>query len=169
MKTFLCAIFASLLLATTPGPVRAQTVAAPSCEDFRCEFQARLDQDCPCDAQSNHGQYVSCVAHIVNALVAEGLPTSCKGKLTKCAARSVCGKQAQDFSTCTTFVYGTCVLGDSATGTCDNDPAVACTVNTDCVVSSQCRITRHGDACVAAGGALNLSPTCCSTCAITPP
>ena len=37
------------------------------------QFQQQLETECPCDAQSNHGQYVRCVAHVVNDLVAAGL------------------------------------------------------------------------------------------------
>jgi hypothetical protein len=140
---------------------RAQDTAL-TCEDYRCQFQARLETDCPCTGQSNHGRYVSCVAHLINDLVKEGLPTNCKGKLKRCAARSVCGKQDRDFHTCTTFQYGTCVL-DTTTqlSSCSNDPAVACLVDTDCVVSSRCKTTRHADTCE---GALDLAPTCCSNC-----
>lgn len=164
MKALTTALLASVFLFMSSG-ARAQD--APTCEDFRCQFQQRLETDCPCSEASNHGRYVSCVAHIVNDLVAEGLPTNCKGKLTRCAARSVCGKQAKGFATCTTFTYGTCLLVDT-TGTCDNDPTVSCTQDTDCVVSSECRLTRHQDACTEAGGFLNLAPTCCSTCSTAP-
>jgi hypothetical protein len=140
-----------------------------TCEDYRCEFQARLEAECPCDQQGNHGNYVSCVAHIVNDLVDEGLPTNCKGKLKRCAAKSVCGKQDRGFSTCTTYEYGTCVIDETTqAGACDFDPTVACTVDTDCVESTRCKITRHADRCTENGGALNLAPTCCSNC-VTPP
>ncbi len=141
----------------------------PSCEEFRCQFQERLETECPCDGQDNHGSYVSCVAHIVNELENEGLPTNCKGKLKRCAARSVCGKQELGFGTCTTYEYGTCVIDEiTQTGACDFDPTVACTVDTDCVESTRCKITRHPERCTENGGALNLAPTCCSNC-VTPP
>ena len=166
MKTLRGSLILSALFFFTAGPAGAQDV--PSCEDFRCQFQQRIETDCPCDGQSNHGDYVSCVAHIVNALVEEGLPTNCKGKLTKCAARSVCGKQDRGFATCTTFEYGTCVANDGLPSTCDTDPTIECTVDTDCVASSRCKTTRHVDRCVEDGGAVNLAPTCCSNC-VTPP
>ncbi|MFN2375990.1 MAG: hypothetical protein ABR538_05610 [Candidatus Binatia bacterium] len=162
MKTLLPTILASLFLMVSAGQVRAQEEL--SCEDWRCQFQARLDADCACDGFDNHGRYVSCVAHIVKDLVAEGLPTNCKGKLKRCAAKSVCGKQDRGFATCTTVEYGTCLLSETGPNTCDTDPTIECTVDTDCVASSQCRITRHAERCEEAGGVLNLSPTCCSNC-----
>jgi len=140
-----------------------------TCEDYRCQFQARVDQDCPCEGNRNHGRYVSCVAHVINDLVAEGLPTNCKGKLKRCAARSVCGKQDRGFQTCTTFEYGTCTIDPiSSLGSCANDPSVVCTVDTDCVVSQRCKITRHPEKCMSEGQFLDLAPTCCSNCVVVP-
>lgn len=164
MKTIFRASVAAFLLTFvgTSVPAFAQEPEL-TCEDYRCQFQARLEAECPCTGQTNHGQYVSCVAHIVNDLTKEGLPTNCKGKLKRCAARSICGKQDRGFATCTTNTYGTCVAGF-----CDNDTAVACTVDTECLISSECRFTRNAESCEANGGAVNLSPTCCSTCNTAP-
>jgi hypothetical protein len=166
MRVIVAALALSMFV-MSGGSAAAQEI--PSCEEFRCQFQQRLETECPCTGQSNHGRYVSCVAHIVNDLVAEGLPTNCKGKLKRCAARSVCGKQEKGFSTCTTFEYGTCVIDEiTAAGACDFDPMVACAVDTDCVESSRCKITRRPERCTENGGSLNLAPTCCSNC-VTPP
>ncbi|MFN2427259.1 MAG: hypothetical protein ABR587_12520 [Candidatus Binatia bacterium] len=167
MKELAGALFISTLFLFAAGPVAAQE-EVPSCEDFRCQFQAAIEAECPCDGQSNHGRYVSCVAHIVKGLEAQGLPRNCKGKLKRCAAKSVCGKQERGFATCTTFEYGTCVANESLPSTCDTDPTIECTVDTDCVASTRCKITRHADRCLEAGGAVNLAPTCCSNC-VTPP
>lgn len=165
MKTFLSTLFVSAILFSA-APASAQEL---TCEDYRCQFQERLEAECPCDGQDNHGSYVSCVAHIVNELEAEGLPTNCKGKLKRCAARSVCGKQDMGFSTCTTYEYGTCVIDETTqTGACDFDPTIACTVDTDCVESSRCKITRRPERCTENGGALDLAPTCCSNCVTAP-
>jgi len=43
-------------------------------------------------------QYVSCVAQEANANTS--LPKECGGEVKKCAARSICGKQAKGFVTC---------------------------------------------------------------------
>jgi hypothetical protein len=167
MKRLLAAAVTASLVFIAAGHVRAQEEL--TCEDYRCQFQARLDE-CSCEQgpsdegkSPNHGAYVSCVAHIVNDLVAEGLPTKCKGKLKRCAARSVCGKQESGFATCTTFEYGTCVEG-----VCDTDGVTTCTADTDCIASTRCKITRHPETCEAAGGAVNLAPTCCSSCTTAP-
>jgi hypothetical protein len=166
MKSLPSLLFAALLLTFSAGSARAQEPL--TCEDWRCSFQERLNTECPCAGNENHGRYVSCVAHVVNDLVKEGLPTNCKGKLKRCAARSVCGKEDRGFATCTSFEYGTCVTNPDTTTTCSHDPTIACTTDTDCLVSSQCRITRDAAGCEAAGGAVNLAPTCCSTCSTTP-
>src|SRR5262245_43380190 len=121
---------ATALLFATYSPASAQT-EEKTCEEWRCEFQTRL-QSCDCSA-GNHGAYVSCVAHLVNDLVKEGLPTNCKGKLKRCAARSICGKQSRDFHTCTTTILGDC---DEASSVCFNTGA-ACLTDADCNVT-QC-------------------------------
>jgi hypothetical protein len=162
------AAVAALLMAAAGA--FAQTVQPQSCEDYRCQFQQMIEQSCPCTGNSNHGRYVSCVAHVINDLVDQGLPTNCKGKLKRCAARSVCGKQDHDFHTCTRFEYGTCLTTDTLTGqgTCEHDPTIACTSDTDCVVSSRCKTMRGTERCNGPTDALDLSPTCCSTCTTAP-
>lgn len=158
-------LLATICLALGLGSsARAQDTTL-SCEDYRCQFQQQLTDQCQCTSVRNHGQYVSCVAHIIKGLVDTGMPVNCKGKLQRCAARSVCGKQDRGFQTCTTFEYGTCNIDPVLlTGTCANDPLVACATNTDCVVSEGCKITRHPETCVGEGQFLDLTPTCCSTC-----
>src|SRR5438046_10683896 len=60
------------------------------CEAARCSLQSSIDSCC--SNAKNHGQFVSCVAHAVNAAARDGsIPTNCKGKVTSCAARSTCG------------------------------------------------------------------------------
>jgi len=157
---------ASMLFALLVGMGLGTVASAQedlTCEDYRCLFQQQLDQECSCTEKDNHGRYVSCVAHAVNDLVDAGLPTNCKGKLKRCAARSVCGKQDRGFHTCTTFEYGTC---DTTTFLCSHDGVTACAVDTDCVISSRCKTTRRPENCE---GSLDLSPTCCSTCAVPVP
>ena len=165
MKTILLSVFASFLLMSSASTVRAQEEL--TCEDYRCMFQQQLLDECNCEEAENHGQYVSCAAHIIKELSNQGMPRNCKGKLQRCAARSVCGKQDRGFATCTTFEYGTCVAGET-TSVCDTDGTTVCASNTDCVASTQCRITRHPEDCEAGGGAVNLSPTCCSNCTEAP-
>ncbi len=126
--------------------IRAQQ---PDCEAARCSLQSSIDSCC--SNAKNHGQFVSCVAHAVNAAARDGsIPTNCKGKVTRCAARSTCGKEG--FVTCTP----TC---DTTTGTCVDDPTVTCTTNSDC---GRCHL-RPAGTCPA--DTTEGSGSCCPTCA----
>jgi hypothetical protein len=134
----------------------ARASATPSdCEAARCVVQTQVNEQCPCDPSTNHGQYVSCVAHVVKQLSKNGtIPTNCKGKVTRCAARSTCGKSG--FITCTP----TCnIVPPATTGTCANDPMVPCTSNSDC---GACH-TRRATTCPS--GTTAGSGTCCAACA----
>jgi len=136
-------------------------VAQTDCESARCAVQTAIDQNCSCTAATNHGQYVSCVAHQVKQLSRAGqVPTNCKGKVTRCAARSVCGK--------TGFV--TCLLPidscDTTTGTCASNPAIPCTTALDC--GSKCHTKSSATLCTAAGGTVGGGSTCCAACVTTP-
>ena len=146
----------TMAIAALLAVVRAAPAASPSdCEAARCAVQQAIAQNCPCTTATNHGQYVSCVAHQVKKLQANGsIPTNCKGKVTRCAARSTCGKSG--FITCTP----TCnIIPPATTGTCANDPTVMCTSNSDC---GTCH-TRRATSCPS--GTTAGSGTCCAACA----
>jgi hypothetical protein len=133
------------------------------CEPARCAVQAALDAECPCSVAGNHGRHVSCVAHVVKRLAADGtIPRNCKGKITRCAARSICGKEG--FVTCQIPVLGTC---DTVAGTCVENAALLCTTDAECVIGSKCKIKRSAEQCASRGGTVGDSPTCCSSC-VTP-
>ncbi len=147
----------ALLLATLAIPVVSARAQTDSCEAARCAMQARLAA-CDCTTADNHGRYVSCITHVIRQLVGEGLvPVNCKGKLVRCAARSVCGKPG--FVTCNIPV-STCT-----NGFCANNPTQACLTDADC--GTQCKIKSSDTGCTNAGGAVGASPTCCSSC-VTP-
>jgi len=137
------------------------------CEEARCAVQAEINK-CGCDGASNHGRYVSCVAHAVNDLAKDGtIPNNCRGKIKRCAARSTCGKPG--FVTCT-IPISTCDNIDPTTlmGTCANDPAIACDDNLDC--GSRCATKRGEDGearCLERGGVIG-SGSCCAACVTTP-
>lgn len=154
---------ACALLAFGARAADAQT----DCEPARCAVQAALDQECPCSEASNHGRHVSCVAHAVKRL-SEGpnavVPTNCKGKIKRCAARSICGKEG--FVTCQIPLLGTC---DVTTNTCVEDPTVVCTAEGVCVLGTRCKTKRSAELCLARGGTVGTSPTCCSDCVVPPP
>src|SRR5215470_13987053 len=185
-------ILGAMLLALVARPVAAQV----NCEAARCAVQTMVNENCTCSTGAtvtgNHGNYVSCVAKQVNMLSKSDptlLPTNCKGKVTRCAAKSVCGKAGfvtcqipLAFGTCDT-TSGTCTTGTSTTGTCSSDKdcklasgtcdtmtgtcsagstsAAPCTMDSDCVIQTKCKIKSSSDLCTAAGGSVGTSPTCC--------
>ncbi|HLK11941.1 MAG TPA: hypothetical protein VKW76_11210 [Candidatus Binatia bacterium] len=152
----------ALLAGGVPG--RA-AVAATDCEPARCAVQAAIAQNCSCATAPNHGQYVSCVAHQVKALVASGaVPTTCKGAVTRCAAKSVCGKAG--FVTCEIPTDACVIPAGATTGTCAANPALTCATSLDC--GAACKIKHDADLCTAVGGTVGTSPTCCASCTPTP-
>jgi len=126
-------------------PAARSIADPPDCEAARCSVQSAVDACCA--NAKNHGQFVSCVAHAVKAA---GVPTNCKGKVVRCAARSTCGKEG--FSTCTP----TC---DTTTGFCVDDPTLACTTNTDC---GRCHLRPAG---TCPPNTTESTGSCCPTCA----
>lgn len=159
------ALVAALMLALPAGPVAAQD---GDCEVARCnpDIQQALSQ-CPCPEASNHGRYVSCIARAVNTLAKNGaIPNNCRGRIKRCAAKSICGKPG--FVTCqipTEFgVCGTPCAADPGL-TCCADATTACTADTDCVLATKCKITSSEERCLAKGGQVGASSTCCADCA----
>lgn len=146
----------------------ASSVAQVDCEAARCAAQAAIDQNCSCATADNHGRYVRCVAHQIKRLVADGtVPTNCKGKITRCAAKSVCGKPG--FTTCQIPTYGTC---DPTSALCTTGTSQladgTCTADTDCLVGTRCKVSSSAERCAARGGTPGVSPTCCSDCVVSP-
>jgi hypothetical protein len=180
------------LLAAASWAQTPTATATPSCDQLRCLVQGQINACAtPVPGRKfNHGRYVSCVAHVVKQLAQNGtIPPSCKGKITRCAARSTFGKSA--FETCQLPVYGKCVGGlcpDGTTmctsdtdcgqllGACNNglcpDGVTMCTSSTDCAVT-RCRIVRAfppdatpvpgGDRCTLLGGTAGAG-SCCASC-----
>ena len=150
-----------LIAAATLLVARAPVQAQVDCEAARCAVQQGINANCPCSGPNgpvNHGRYVSCVAHVVKDLADAGtIPVNCKGKVKRCAARSTCGKEG--FVTCSIPVDGTC---DLLTHTCTLDALVPCQTNADC---ARCKIKSTAEGCVAAGGTVGTSSTCCANCA----
>lgn len=158
----------SVLVGVTLVFVASLSLAQVDCEAARCAAQAAIDQNCSCATAGNHGRYVSCVSRQIKRLVAEGtVPTNCKGKIARCAARSICGKPG--FTTCQIPTYGTCDL-TSALCTEGTSQLVdgTCAADTDCLVGTRCKISSSPERCAARGGAPGSSPTCCSDCVVSP-
>ena len=136
--------------------------AAQDCEAARCAVQTAINTECSCDTADNHGLYVSCVAHVVKRLSRDGnpptIPASCKGQVTRCAARSTCGKSG--FVTCTFKELGVCDIANSA---CIAPAGAPCTTNADCVISTRCRTKSSAEHCTLLGGSPGTG-TCCAAC-----
>jgi len=147
------------------GLVAAASIAragSVDCEPYRCAFQTEVNQGCQCtqEGSSNHGQYVSCVAHAVKRIADRGdMPTSCKGKIKRCAARSVCGKPG--FVVCNFERPGIC---DVTAGTCVRDAERICLTDAECS-TTRCKIKSSADGCEVAGGTVAVgASTCCVDC-----
>ncbi|HJQ85366.1 MAG TPA: hypothetical protein VKA21_14870 [Candidatus Binatia bacterium] len=136
--------------------------ASAGCNDPDLEtVRDRILAACPCTG--NHGQYVSCVAHQVrDAVRNEELDTNCKGKVTRCAARSTCGKR-DGFVTCTLCVPGTCTEGfcdDGTTGCVDSSTCPA--------IVDRCSTKSDRDLCLARGGIPGEGSCCHASCTPAP-
>lgn len=81
---------AILLLAVSAG----MATAGKKLENVGCpdDLAAALSTQCPCDAASNHGQYVRCVVHYANTLRRAHCPTRSLRAVVGCAWRSTCGR-----------------------------------------------------------------------------
>src|SRR5262245_15686924 len=150
-------VLAAAVLALCFGSHSAHAAVKVDCEPARCATQTAIAAECPCAEQTNHGRYVSCVAHVVRRLAGEGtIPINCKGKVTRCAAKSTCGKPG--FVTCL-IPTDTC---DTTTGTCVEDPTLVCLTDLDC--GSKCKIKSADTLCLARGGTVGTATTCCPSC-----
>jgi hypothetical protein len=132
------------------------------CNDSRVDsVRAQILAACPCNG--NHGQYVSCVAHAIRDAVRNGdVDPNCKGAVTRCAARSTCGKK-DGFVTCTICEPGTCT-----NGLCD-DGVTACMDDAGCpAVVNKCSVKSTAERCEARGG-LAGSGSCCNAVCVTGP
>jgi hypothetical protein len=150
-------IVSALLFLLAPAAMAEPT----DCEPARCAVQAELDTECPCVEATNHGRHVSCVARVVNRLAKNGtIPNNCKGKIRRCAARSICGKEG--FVTC--LIPTEICDFTTGTGLCGGDPLLPCATDADC--GTRCKIRRSADSCIAVGGTPGVASTCCSDCVI---
>jgi hypothetical protein len=140
----------------------ASPAAHARCTDARVpEVRAAINAACPCTG--NHGQYVSCVARAARDAMRNGdIATNCKGAITRCAARSTCGKK-EGFVACAICGAGTCT-----DGVCD-DGVTACTDSTQCPpVVNHCSTKSSAELCEAKGGTASSGSCCDATCVASP-
>lgn len=150
------------IISTVVFAVALLGIAHARCTDPRVpEVRAEIDRACPCTG--NHGQFVSCVAHHVRDAVRNGdIDGTCKGAVTRCAARSTCGKKT-GFVTCAICEPGTCT-----SGLCD-DGTTACSTNAQCPpVVNRCSTKSSADLCDARGGVSGSGSCCDATCVASP-
>jgi hypothetical protein len=143
------------------GVLGFMSVAQARCTDPRADaVRDEILNTCQCTG--NHGQYVSCVAHAVRDAVRNGeLEANCKGSVTKCAARSTCGKK-EGFVTCVICEAGTC-----ENGFCD-DGTTACADSSTCPpIVKRCSIKSSAEKCEARGGIVGPDSCCDAVCAST--
>src|SRR5256712_6205031 len=144
------------LIAAFPGtPVPGAGGATPAFADDREEdedecnepgdadqvaaVRAMATEQCDCDGASNHGKYVSCVAHVVNEAVGDGLlRAECSDAVVGCAAASTCGRPG----------FVTCCQTDA-------DGNTTCSIKND---AENCETPPGGTACV------RCQSSCCDAC-----
>jgi len=129
-----------------PGPMTCPT-DVPSALSEHCPCAGKMLPDGSVTPWRNHGQYVSCVVHLRNALRKAGcLTADTRRTLARCAARATCGKETAVLC-CTT-----------ETGTC-SDPAPG-----DGCTEAHGRIARDEAACMASGGTSMGAGSVCDSC-----
>jgi hypothetical protein len=173
-------VMVSLAVLASAGTAFAQS-ACPT-EGCPADVGACLAESCPCAGPGggngagwkNHGQYVKCVVHLRNDLRKDDcLDKDAKRTIAKCAARSTCGKDG--FTRCCFYdTSGVCegdpVPGDAnKQGTCSNDSAIACDVNTDCVTVTGPKLSRDATSCTDRGGVDIGGGSLCGDCPALPP
>ena len=134
-----------------------------------------IETTCPCEGRmlpnggvqpwKNHGQYVSCVVHLRNAL-RKGhcfADDSLRRTLARCAARSTCGKEGRVVCCLPTDATCTDPTPDGIpTGTCSNDASRACDTAANC---AKMRVSHDAMECAADGGkSAGAGSLCTATC-----
>lgn len=159
MKSWSSACASVLILV---GSLAVVPAARAGCDNPTLAEQWRLQigTDCQCDAYPNHGQYVRCVVSHVRDAIAAGLPTNCKGTITRCAARSTCGKKT-GFSTCCRALPGTCTAG-----LCQ-DKKTSCTDSSTCPAVTKCGMKSSPELCTAIGGSPGTGSCCDTVCSVS--
>jgi sugar lactone lactonase YvrE len=127
---------------TTATTTTLLTVLPPTaCPDARAAaaIEATIEARCNCLGAANHGTFVRCAAHLAKMAVKNGtLSKQCKGAVTSCAKRSICGKPG--FVTC-------CRTSAKGKTSCSTKSSPA-----------HCTSTKHRTACI------GQRPSCCDAC-----
>jgi hypothetical protein len=128
-----------IMLGAASTAAAAKCGAAPGDAAAVAAARAQVDADCDCAGATNHGSYVSCAAHVARDRANAGLlPKQCKGEVTKCAAKSTCGKPGAV----------TCCRTQIKKG----------------VPTTKCSIQKSAAACTSKGGCVGAFASCCDAC-----
>src|SRR2546422_11750851 len=102
-----------------PGPITCPPDVASALAE-QCPCAGKMLPDGSVAAWRNHGQYMSCIVHLRNALRKAGcLTADARRTLAHCAARSTCGKETAVLCCVTDGVCSDPAPGDgTAAGTC---------------------------------------------------
>lgn len=170
MKTRISAL--TVLALALAGVLAASPAkAAPQCDPaLVAQAATEIADACPCAGKTNpagevvgwknHGGYVSCVVRTRNAFAKQhDISKSCLRSTARCAARSTCGKR-EGFVVCRTLdaCSDTTADGDP-TGTCADDPTIACDTAADCPVL-RCSVRSAADICEQQGGVAGTGSCC---------
>ena len=165
-----CALLLLPFAAVAMGKGKPAPITCPT------DVVLAMDEQCPCAgkmlpdgsvaAWRNHGQYVSCVVHLRNALRKAGcLTADMRRTLARCASRSTCGKTMAEL--CCVTEMGVCSdpnPGDgTAAGTCSNAVEMACDTNADCTATLP-HIAPDDTTCMARGGTSAGAGSVCDPC-----
>jgi len=165
-----CALLLLPITAAAMGRGKPTPITCPA------DVVSAMAEQCPCAgkmlpdgsvaAWRNHGKYVSCVAHLRNALRKAGcLTADTRRTLARCAARSTCGKVTAVLCCLTdTGVCSDPAPGDgTAAGTCSNAAEMACDTNADCT-ETRAHLASDEAACTASGGTSIGAGSVCDSC-----
>jgi hypothetical protein len=156
--------------AAAMGKGKPQPITCPT------DVASAMAEQCPCAGKMlpdgsvapwrNHGQYMTCVVHLRNALRKGGcLTADTRRTLARCGARSTCGKATAVL--CCVTETGVCsdpTPGDgTAAGTCSNAADMACDTSADCT-ETHAHLASDDAACTASGGVSTGAGSVCDSC-----
>jgi hypothetical protein len=122
-----------VMLSAQGGAARCDATGADAADVAAARAAVALN--CDCAGAENHGQYVRCATEQARATLEN---PSCRGAVTKCAAKSTCGKPG--FVTC-------CRTNSKGTTKCSTKSS-----------ADRCKAPKGGSACV------STFASCCDAC-----
>ena len=164
MRITASAVLGAALLAATVQLGFAKCGDEPGDAAAVQNARTQVASQCDCANAPDHGTYVRCAADIASTdagldpMDPNFLPSNCKGKVKKCAAKSTCGKLG--FVTC-------CVTKNGAPVCKTKKDAEHCTAKSGTVGSCRsccdsCGCAQCFEPCLVPGSACSSGSSCCS-------